>query len=162
MTFLLVFALAYYDKMRETLELDDYHKVMQILNDYEEGDGVGLYKKIEKILRPKYIELADEFLLFLREKESAAVSQLIPWIRMNNKSKFLKKLEIYFKDQPAQLRKIYKCLTELSQDNNVSIEKIKNCLLPMFKGNAVLIHLFLQNFLDEQPPPRCVKLFLFI
>lgn len=149
-----MFALAYYDKMRETLELDDYHQVMQILNDYEEGDAVGLYTKMDKILRPKYIELADEFLLFLREKEAAAVSQLIPWIRMNNRSTFLKKLEIYFKDQPAQLRKIYKCLTELSQDSNVSIEKIKNTLLPMFKGNAVLTDLFLQNFLDEQPPLR--------
>lgn len=140
--------------MRETLELDDYHKVMQILNDYEEGDAVELYRKMEKILRPKYIEIADEFLLFLREKEAAAVSQLIPWIRMNNKSKFLKKLEIYFKDQPAQLRKIYKCLTELSQDPSVQIEKINNTLLPMFKGNAVLTDLFLQIFLHEQPPPR--------
>lgn len=152
-----MFALAYYDKMRETLELDDYHKVMQILNDYEEGDAVGLYKKVEKVLRPKYVELADEFLLFLREKEAAGVLQLIPWIRMNNRSKFLRKLEIYFKDQPAQLRKIYKCLTELSQDVNVSLEKIKNILLPMFKGNAVLTDLFLQNFLDEQPPPRYAK-----
>lgn len=149
-----MFAVAYYDKMRETLELDDYHKIMQILNDYDEGDAVELYKKMDKILRPKYIELADEFLLFLREKEASAVSQLIPWIRMNNRSKFLKKLEIYFKDQPAQLRKIYKCLTELSQDVNVSIEKIKSTLLPMFKGNAVLRDLFLQNFLAEQPPPR--------
>lgn len=149
-----MFALAYYDKMRETLELDDYHKVMQILNDYKEGDAVELYRKIEKILLPKYVELADEFLLFLREKEAAAVNQLIPWIRMNNRSKFLKKLEIYFKDHPTQLRNIYKCLTELSQDPNVSIEKIKSTMLPMFKGNAVLTDLFLQNFLDEKPSQR--------
>ncbi|KAJ8976865.1 hypothetical protein NQ317_014260 [Molorchus minor] len=32
------------------------------------------------------------------------------------------------------------------------MEKIKNTLLPMFKGNAVLSDLFLQNFLDERPP----------
>lgn len=140
--------------MRETLEMDDYHKIMQILNDYEEGDAVELYKKVDKILRPKYVELADELLLFLRNKEAAAVSQLIPWIRMNDRSKFLKKLETYFKDQPAQLRKIYKNLTELSQDPNVSMENIKSSLLPMFKGNALLTDLFLQSFLDEQPPPR--------
>ncbi|KAJ8945210.1 hypothetical protein NQ314_009279 [Rhamnusium bicolor] len=149
-----LFALAYYDKMRETLEMEDYHKIMQILNDHEEGDAVDLYKKVEKVLSPKYQELADEFLLFLREKEAAAVGQLVPWIRMNNRSKFLRKLEIYFKDQPVQLRKIYKCLTELSQTVDVSMEKIKSTLLPMFRGNAVLSDLFLQNFLDEEPPPR--------
>ncbi|KAG5897288.1 hypothetical protein JTB14_011454 [Gonioctena quinquepunctata] len=146
------FALAYYDKMRDTLELEDYHKIMQILNDYEEGDAVELYKKVEVVLRPKYIELADEFLLFLREKEAAAVDRLIPWIRMNNRSKFLRKLEIYFKDHPAQLKKIYKCLAELSQTVDISTEKIKSTLLPMFKGNEVLSDLFLQNFLDEPPP----------
>lgn len=149
-----MFALAYYDKMRETLELEDYHKIMQILNDHEEGDAIDLYKKIEKVLIPKYQELADEFLLFLREKEAAAVGQLVSWITVNNRSKFLRKLEIYFKDQPAQLRKIYKCLTELSQTADISMEKIKGTLIPMFKGNAVLCDLFLQNFLNERPPPR--------
>lgn len=149
-----MFALQYYDKMRETLELEDYHKIMQILNDYEEGDAVKLYKKVEVVLRPKYEELADEFLLFLREKEAAAVNKLVPWIRMNNRSKFLRKLEVYFKDQPSQLGKIYKCLTELSQTVDISMDKIKNTLIPMFKGNQVLIDLFLQNFLDERPPPR--------
>ncbi|XP_056646341.1 uncharacterized protein LOC130451386 isoform X1 [Diorhabda sublineata] len=147
-----MFALAYYDKMRETLEIEAYHKIMQILNDYEEGDAIDLYRKIEPVLRVKYKDLADEFLLFLREREAAAVGRLIPWIRMNNRSKFLRKLEIYFKDQPSQLRKIYQCLTELSQAVGVSMEKIKTTLIPMFKGNAVLTDLFLQNFLDEPPP----------
>ncbi|KAJ8942700.1 hypothetical protein NQ318_023432 [Aromia moschata] len=127
-----MFALAYYDKMRETLELEDYHKIMQILNDHEEGDAVDLYKKVKDVLTPKYQELADEFLLFLREKEAAA-------------------------DQPSQLRKIYKSLTELSQSVGVSMGKIKNTLLPMFKGNAILSDLFLQNFLDERPPPSLLE-----
>ncbi|CAG9863585.1 unnamed protein product [Phyllotreta striolata] len=147
-----MFALSYYDKMRETLEMETYHKIMQILNDYEEGDAVDLYHKIEQVLRPKYNELADEFLLFLREREAAAVGKLIPWIRMNNRSKFLRKLEIYFKDQPSQLKKIYQCLTELSQSIDISMDRIKTTLLPMFKGNAVLKDLFLQNFMDEPPP----------
>ncbi|CAH1164288.1 unnamed protein product [Phaedon cochleariae] len=151
------FALAYYDKMREKLEIEDYRKIIVILNDHDKGDAVDLYKKIEVILRPKYVELADEFLLFLRAKEAAAVDRLVPWIRMNNRAKFLKKLEIYFKDQPSQLKKVYTCLTELSQTQNHSSEKIKSSLLPMFKGNSLLSDLFLQNFLDEPPPPSLLE-----
>ncbi|CAH0551760.1 unnamed protein product [Brassicogethes aeneus] len=152
-----MFAMAYYDKLRESLELEHYHQIMQILNDHETGDAVDLYKKVEKLLRPKYSDLADEFLLFLRDREAAAVGQLIPWIQMNTRSKFLKKLELFFKDQPAQLRKIFKCLTELSESVDVSMEKVKTTLIPMLKGNTVLVDLFLQNFMSEAPPKSLME-----
>ncbi|VEN34224.1 unnamed protein product [Callosobruchus maculatus] len=151
-----MFALAYYDKMRETLEMDDYHKIMQILNEHE-ADAVDLYHKVIKILRPKYEELAEEFLLFLREKEAAAVNELVPWIRMNNRSKFLRKLETYFKDQPAKLKKIYSLLVELSSTVDVSMEMVKTKLMPFFKGNAILSDLFLLNFLSEKPPASLLE-----
>ncbi|CAH1983021.1 unnamed protein product [Acanthoscelides obtectus] len=151
-----MFALAYYDKMREALELDDYHKIMQILNEHE-ADAVDLYYKVIKILRPKYDELAEEFLLFLREKEAAAVNELVPWIRMQNRSKFLRKLETYFKDQPAKLKKIYSLLVELSSTADVSMEVVKEKLMPFFKGNAILSDLFLQNFLSEKPPASLLE-----
>lgn len=147
------FALAYYDKMREVLKMDDYHKMMQILNEHE-GDAIELYRKIEPILKPNYEQLYDEFLLFLREKEAAAIGKLIPWLHMNVRSKFLRKLETYFKNQPIQLRRIYKCLTELSQTVNVSMDKIKTTLIPLLKGNSTLIDLFMQNFLSQSPPAR--------
>nr|CAH7758945.1 unnamed protein product [Callosobruchus chinensis] len=151
-----MFALAYYDKMRETLEMEDYHKIMQILNEHE-ADAVDLYHKVIKILRPKYEELAEEFLLFLREKEAAAVNELVPWIRMNNRSKFLRKLETYFKDQPAKLKKIYSLLVELSSTADVSMEMVKTKLMPFFKGNTILSDLFLLNFLSEKPPASLLE-----
>lgn len=147
------FALAYYDKMREVLQLDDYHKMMQVLNEHE-GDAVELYRKIEPILKDNYQQLCDEFLLFLREKEAAAIGKLIPWIHMTVRSKFLRKLETYFKNQPIQLRRIYKSITELSQMPDVSMEKIKASLIPMLKGNSTLIDLLVQNFMCESPPAR--------
>ncbi|XP_019876830.1 uncharacterized protein LOC109604740 isoform X2 [Aethina tumida] len=152
-----MFAMAYYDKLRETLELDHYHKIMQILNEHEAGDAVDLYLKIMNVLRPQYNDLADEFLLFLRDREAAAVGQYIPWVKMSTRSKFLRKLEVYFKDQPAQLRKIFKSLTELSDCEDISIEKVKSTILPMLKGNAVLVDLFLQNFLNEPPPKSLLQ-----
>lgn len=136
--------------------MEDYHQMVQILNDHEEGNGVDLYRKIEPILRPRYADLADEFLLFLKDKEAVELNQLIPWIRVNNRLKFLRKLEIYFKDQPAQLKKIYKSLSELSQTMDGSMEKIKATMLPMFKGNAILTDMFLQDYIFEKPPPRLV------
>ncbi|XP_028155473.1 uncharacterized protein LOC114349332 isoform X2 [Diabrotica virgifera virgifera] len=152
-----MFALAYYDKLRETLDLQTYHKMTQILCDYEKDDALELYYKVEAVLSVKYKELADEFLLFLQEKEAAAAGRLIPWIQMNNRSKFLRKVETFFKDQPAQLRKIYQSLTELSHTVGVTKEKMKSSLVPMFKGNTFLTDLFLQNFMDEPPPPSLME-----
>ncbi|CAH1126559.1 unnamed protein product [Ceutorhynchus assimilis] len=152
-----MFAVAYYDKLRATLELDDYHKVMQILNDFESGDVIDLYNNVQAILRPKYMELAEEFLFFLREKEASLVGQLIPWINLQARVQFLRKLEIYMKDQPSQLKKIYNSLMELTKCDNLSMDKVKSTLVPMFKGNAILYDLFIQNFMDERPPPSLLE-----
>lgn len=152
-----MFALAYYDKLRETLELEDYYKVIQILTEFESGDVIDLYKNIQCVLRPKYAELAEEFLYFLKEKEAAALDQLIPWMEVQARVKFCHKLEIYFKDQPAQLKKIYNSLVEFSQMEDVTLEKVKNVLSLMLKGNPILIDLFLQNFKDERPPTSLLE-----
>ncbi|XP_060537250.1 uncharacterized protein LOC132708723 isoform X2 [Cylas formicarius] len=152
-----LFAIAYYDKLRETLDLEDYHKILQILNEFKNGDAVDLYRKVEPILQPKYMELAEEFLLFLKEKEAALVGQLIPWFTVTTRVKFLRKLEIYFKEQPAQLKKIYNMLTELSESENLDMETIKRSLLPLLKGNGILTDLFLQNFVEERPPASLLQ-----
>ncbi|XP_050305463.1 GON-4-like protein [Anthonomus grandis grandis] len=146
-----LFAIAYYDKLRETLDLEDYHKLMQVLNDFGSGDVIDLYKDVQGILQPKYTELAEEFLLFLREKEAMAVGQLMPWLEMQARTRFLRKLEIFLKDQPGQLKKIYNSLMELSKDKDVTKEKVKSVLLPMLKGNSLLYDLLMQNFKDEPP-----------
>ncbi|KAL1513123.1 hypothetical protein ABEB36_002583 [Hypothenemus hampei] len=151
------FALVYYEKLCDTLESQDYIKIMQILNDFESGDVIDLYNKVQKILRPNYEELAEDFLFFLREKEAAAVGKLIPWLELQARVKFIRKLEIAFKEQPTQLKKIYNTLIEFTKTDNFSMEKIKMVLLPMLKGNKILIDLFLQNFKDEHPPSSLLE-----
>lgn len=155
-----MFAIAYYDKLRESLDLEDYNKIMQMLNDFESGDAVDLYRDVQAILRPKYYELAEDFLFFLKEKEASAVGQLMPWLELQARVKFLRKLEVYLKDQPSQLKKIYNTMQDLAKSQDVTTEKIKTTIVPMLKGNAILMDFFLQNFRDERPPPRYVS-FLF-
>lgn len=149
-----MFAVAYYDKLRETLEFEDYHKIMRILNDFGAGDVIDLYNDVQAILVPKYQELAEDFLFFLRQKEAATVGKLIPWLQMQTRVKFLRKLEVGLKDQPAQLKRVYNTLMELSKSESINMEKIKATLIPMLKGNKILMDLLLQNFKDEPPPSR--------
>lgn len=153
----LVYAQAYYDKLREHLDVDDYHKIMEIFNSHEYPEtNVNLFKKIEPILHPKYPELLNEFLEFLTPAEAKTVGKLAQHVIMNNMSTFLRKLEIYFKDQPTQVKKIYRTLTEMAGCKDVTMDKVKSAMLPLLKGNKLLSDWFLQIFLNERPPERCV------
>ncbi|KAH1007204.1 hypothetical protein HUJ04_004470 [Dendroctonus ponderosae] len=152
-----MFAVAYYDKLRETLEFEDYHKIMRILNDFGAGDVIDLYNDVQAILVPKYHELAEDFLFFLRQKEAATVGKLIPWLQMQTRVKFLRKLEVCFKDQPTQLKRVYNTLMELSKNESINMEKIKATLIPMLKGSKILMDLLLQGFKDEPPPPSLLE-----
>lgn len=151
----LVYAQAYYDKLREHLDVDDYHKIMEIFNGHEYTDSnVELYKKIEAVLHPKYSELLNEFLEFLSPAEAKAVGKLTQFYLMRNMSTFLRKLEVYFKDQPTHVKKIYRTLTEISSCNDLTMEKMKSTMLPLLKGNKLLTDWFLQIFPTERPPER--------
>lgn len=61
---------------------------------------------------------------------------------------------MYFKDQPMQLRKIYRSLTDLSASMDVSMDRVRNAILPLLKGNKLLTDWFLQIFPCERPPER--------
>lgn len=129
---------------------------MEVLNNHDEktDSSTDLYGKVESILRPKHPDLADEFLTFLTPAEAKAVGKLIPHFVLNNMSLFLRKLEIYFKDQPSHVRKIYRSLNELEACVDVTMENVKNTILPLLKGNKLLTDWFLQIFPKERPPER--------
>lgn len=138
------------------MDVDDYHRVMEILNDHEDsGDTpADLYKKLEKVLHPNHPDLVDEFLTFLTPSQAAEVGKLMPYFVMTRMSMFLRKLELYFKNQPSHMKKIYRCLNELTDCSNVSLEKVKSSVLPLLKGNKHLCDWFLQIFPSEPPPQR--------
>lgn len=129
---------------------------MEILNNYnDKPNSVSeLYKQMEMIIGPNNDDLMEEFLTFLTPAQAKDLGKLIPYYMLNNMSLFLRKLEIHFKEQPAQLRKIYRSLTDLCACMNVSMDKVKNTILPLLRGNSLLTDWFLQIFPCEPPPPR--------
>ncbi|KAI4468523.1 yy1 associated protein-related [Holotrichia oblita] len=145
---------AFYDKLQERLDIHEYHRLIEILNNFEENRDsvVDLYKSVNDILSPKYSDLTDEFLSFLTSSQAKAVGKLVPHIMINNMSLFLRKLEMYFKGQPFQVKKIYRSVTELTDCVDVTMDRVKSTILPLLKGNKLLIDWFLQIFPCETPP----------
>lgn len=153
------FAQAYFDKVHERLETENpctYQKFMEVLSDYDPTKPITeLWENIETILS-NHPDLCEEFLTFLTPEQAKLIGKLVPHFLMANMSLFLRKLEIYFNNQPAQLRKIYNSLTELANMPDIKMEQVKGIILPLLKGNGLLIDWFLQMFPSEKPPERYV------
>lgn len=119
---------------------------------------------METLFLPEYPELAEAFLAFLQPHQAAEVGKFYEHFIENNMRTFINKLNIYFNKQPAQIRKILNTLCELSDDPSVTIEKIKQKVLPLLKGNQFLTDWFLETFPSEKVPesltttPEFVKL----
>lgn len=146
----------FYDKLQERLDIHDYHKLIEAFNEFDEvkNTAIELYNRVSTIFGNKYQDLAEEFLTFLTLAQAKSVGKLVPYLLLSNMSLFLHKLEIYFKEQPAHIKKIYKSLSELSEGVDVTMEKIKSVILPLLKGHNLLIEWFLQVFPCEKPPDK--------
>lgn len=111
---------------------------------------------MEQLFLPEFSDLAEVFLSFLLPSDAAEVGKFFEHFMVNNMTTFINKLNIYFNKQPAQIRKIYNCFSELADDPNVDIKKLETKILPLLKGNQFLIDWFQQQFLQSTPPDRYV------
>lgn len=117
---------------------------------------------------PDYPELIDLFLYFLTPSDAVEINKSMEHFLKLNMTKFLNKLNVFFQKQPAQvtyniesyiksnfdhskhsidlfqIRKVLACLKELADDPDVTIERIRSKILPLLKGNQLLIDWFLQ------------------
>ncbi|KAH8401102.1 hypothetical protein KR009_003026 [Drosophila setifemur] len=158
-----IFALNFYDKVEEALlnseRLEDCRKFNSLLQNFDPNqDKVSdLYLKVEKILMPDHPELAEMFLNFLLPEEAAEIGKFFEHFMINNATNFINKLNIYFSKQPAQIRKIYACLSELAELPNVSMKKVENKIMPLLKGNQFLCDWFVQQFPQGKPPKRILS-----
>jgi len=109
---------------------------------------------VEEILLPNHPELAEVFLNFLLPAEAAEIGKFFEHFMISNATNFINKLNIYFCKQPAQIRKIYACLSELAELPNVSMKKVENKIMPLLKGNQFLVDWFVQQFPQGKPPKR--------
>ncbi|XP_017125281.1 uncharacterized protein LOC108144702 [Drosophila elegans] len=158
-----IFALNFYDKVEEALlnadRLDDCRKFNSLLQNYDprQEKVSSLYLKVEKILLPDHPELAEVFLNFLLPAEAAEIGKFFEHFMITNATNFINKLNIYFNKQPAQIRKIYACLSELAELPNVSMKKVENKIMPLLKGNQFLADWFVQQFPQGKPPKRILS-----
>ncbi|KAF5275263.1 hypothetical protein FQA39_LY06923 [Lamprigera yunnana] len=152
------YAQAYFDKVRDHLQPEKYECFMDVLNNFEGSTRISeLYNKIEEVMGEDHKDLMEEFLTFLTPTQARDIGKLIPYYMISNMSLFLQKLEIYFKEQPAQLRKIYKSLTYLTTCVNINMDLVKSTIVPLLKGNALLTDWFVQIFPCEPPPPSLLQ-----
>lgn len=153
------FIQAFYDKVQDTLSMEDFHKFMAALNDFDEHQTSPkvLYNQVSEIMGNKHPDIMDEFLLFFDSLQAKTLGKLVPFLIMSNMSLFLRKLELFFQDQPSQVRKIYRAITDLSTRNDVTMAQVKSSVLPLLKGNGLLTDWFLQIFPMEKPPARLIN-----
>lgn len=133
--------------------MSDCNKFLQILSEFESDQSpLELFKNIDSMLRSKYPDIAEEFLAFMTPEQAQAMGKFVPYFMLTNMTLFLRKLEVHFKDQPSQVKKIYRSLNEMCECLNLTMEKIKTAIIPLLKGNQLLIDWFLQLFPTEKPP----------
>ncbi|XP_058822875.1 uncharacterized protein LOC131684212 [Topomyia yanbarensis] len=151
------YAYNFFEKVEETLlgenKLSQYEKFLEILQTFNEKEDrvADLYCKIESLLIAEHPELVDLFLTFLLPGQAAEVGKFFEHFILTNANDFLAKLNIYFAKQPSQIKKIYSCINDLSNESDVTMEQIKSRILPLLKGNPLLIDWFLQLFPPEKP-----------
>ncbi|XP_055374922.1 uncharacterized protein LOC129607773 [Condylostylus longicornis] len=159
-----IYAYNFFEKVEETFvnsgKEHKFKKFVSILKSFdpENDNAVGLYQKLEKLFLPNHPDLIEIFLTFLQPTEAYQAGKFFEHFIVTNMSTFINKLNIYFNKQPAQIRKIYNCLNELSEDNDLTLDKIKSKILPLLKGNQYLIDWFLQVFPSEKPPESILQI----
>lgn len=101
---------------------------------------------------PDHPELAEIFLTIMLPAHAAQVGKFMEHFMLTNMTTFINKLNIFFSKQPAQIRKILACLNDLTNEPELKMDQIKTRVLPLLKGNALLIDWVLQCFPTEQYP----------
>lgn len=97
------------------------------------------------------------FQLFLLPSDAIEVSKFMEHYICANMTKFIGKLSLFYQKQPAQIRKVLACLKELSEEENVNMERIRSKICPLFKSNQLLADWFLQCFGNEKTMTECGK-----
>lgn len=107
---------------------------------------------MESILLPNYSDLLDLFLTFLLPEHASEIGKFCEHFMLTNMTELVEKLNFFFQKQP-HLKKIYACINELSNEQDLTLERLKSKILPLLKGNQVLIDWFMDLF--DRPSETC-------
>lgn len=146
------YASSYYDRVAERLTpelLQSFREILLLINTGEDPSKV--YKMLESLLLPDYHDLLDQFLTFLSPKQAAKIGKFMEYFLATNMDKFVQMCQVYFSKQPGQMKKLCAALSDLSNNPTVTMDKVKNTILPLIRENKVLTDWFLQLFPTEKP-----------
>ncbi|KAK9873829.1 hypothetical protein WA026_002187 [Henosepilachna vigintioctopunctata] len=148
------FARTYFIKLKKTLQKADYIKVAYTFQkSYKKKfNAMNLYRILSPILKPKYQTLAEELLLFLDLELANAIGKLIPFLLTNHLDIFKTNIEAYFKHEPLLWRKIEESFLELDNKTFITLDRLKNTILPILRSHPLLCHNILEVFLKETTP----------
>ncbi|KAK3908687.1 GON-4-like protein [Frankliniella fusca] len=117
----------------KTFQITDfYHRVIALLNDSP--------------------DLCEEFLLFLLPDQALLCGKFMEHLALTEMTSFLKKLEVYFAKQPQHMKKIVASWNRLAETSDLTLEKVRNTMLPLLKNNTLLVDSFLELFPSGRPP----------
>lgn len=95
---------------------------------------------------PNYSELVDLFLTFLLPEHAAEIGKFFEHFVLINMANLLRKLTFFFQKQPKHMKQVYAVLNDLSNDKDITMERLKEKVLPLLKGNQLLIDWFMELF----------------
>ncbi|XP_071445491.1 uncharacterized protein mute [Hetaerina americana] len=155
-----IFAHAFFKKLEVRLKngteegSSSFETLVHTLNELSEEkpshEVENLLKQILRILGP-HRDLLEEFSCFLNSKQAlhhGCLASHLSGIQMRD---FIHKLEVYFAKQPNHVHKIMDAISDLSNRPNISLEEIKEEIVPLLKGNLILLHKLLQLLPTERP-----------
>ncbi|KAG8223276.1 hypothetical protein J437_LFUL001553 [Ladona fulva] len=121
-------------------------------SDDKDSDEVeAVLGRLLEILAP-HRDLVEEFPVFLNSQQALRYGCFGSYLSAVQMRDFMHKLEVYFTKQPSHVNKIVSLLSDLNTKPNVTYENIKDEILPLLKGNTILINHFLRLLPHERPP----------
>lgn len=145
------------EKVEEILvganKLQEYERFIETLKSFDQQKErvAELYYKMENIFHPHHPELLNLFLTFLLPGQATQVGRFFEHFMITNMDTFITKLHTHYSKQPSQIKKVMACLNDLAMVEDVTIDTVRESIMPLLKGNTLLMDWFQQIFANERP-----------
>ncbi|XP_072284497.1 GON-4-like protein isoform X2 [Pyxicephalus adspersus] len=153
----MAYARSYLSRVREALHSvpGTYEQFLNIIYQFESGSGkrtaVDLYENLQQLLQD-WPQLLKDFAAFLLPEQALECGLFEEQQAFEKSRRFLRQLEICFKENPAHHQKIIKLLQSCAECPLQEIGKLKTQMCHLLKGHHHLQEEF-SLFFDQLRPP---------
>lgn len=151
-----VLSQSYFLKVRDRYENQNpavFSKFVELMNDFGKRlySISDFYHQVINLLEDSP-DLCEEFLLFLHPDQALQCGKFMEHLALTEMKSFLNKLEVCFSKQPQHLKKIFASWTRLAENPNLTLEMVRNTILPLLRNNTFLSDSFLELLPTGRPP----------